>query len=263
MTSKLGREPVFAGPSCKLRLAVGIATRGRPAILAETIAFLENQTRQPDQIVVAYAELADVGDAPGRFPQVTFLQTALGLTRQRNAILTLVAPCDAVLFIDDDFYPGPAYVEVTERAFLDHPEIVASTGTVVADDVKGPGLTVEEAKSIVANHVWHGEQEILPRYFAYGCNMCLRMAPVREHGLRFDEVLPLYGWYEDWDFSRQLAPFGSVVHISTPLGSISAPRLLACQECAWAMPRLPTRSTWRARVRSPGRTCSGSSPVPA
>ncbi len=202
----------------QLRLAIGIATRGRPAILAETIAFLENQTRQPDQIVVAYAELADVGDAPGRFPQVTFLQTALGLTRQRNAILTMVAPSDAVLFIDDDFYPGPAYLEVTERAFLDHPEIVASTGTVVADDVKGPGLTVQEAKSIVANHVWQGEQEILPRYFAYGCNMCLRMAPVREHGLRFDEVLPLYGWYEDWDFSRQLAPYGSVVHISDAFG---------------------------------------------
>ena len=48
--------------------------------------------------------------------------------------------------------------------------------------------------------------------------MCLRMAPIREHGLRFDETLPLYGWYEDWDFSRQFASFGSIVHISNACG---------------------------------------------
>ncbi len=48
--------------------------------------------------------------------------------------------------------------------------------------------------------------------------MCFRLAPIREHNLRFDETLPLYGWYEDWDFSRQLASFGSIVHISNACG---------------------------------------------
>ena len=48
--------------------------------------------------------------------------------------------------------------------------------------------------------------------------MCLRLAPIRKHELRFDETLPLYGWYEDWDFSRQLAFFGSIVHISNACG---------------------------------------------
>ena len=48
--------------------------------------------------------------------------------------------------------------------------------------------------------------------------MCVRLATIRKHGLRFDETLPLYGWYEDWDFSRQLAFFGSVVHISNACG---------------------------------------------
>jgi glycosyltransferase involved in cell wall biosynthesis len=201
------------------RLVVGIATRNRPTILAETIAFLAKQVRQPDKIFVAYAEPADVADAPVLFPHVTFIQTELGLTRQRNAILTLAHDHDVLLFIDDDFYLDPQYLKITERFFLESPEVVASTGTVLADDVKGPGLTVAQAKSIVAgsNHA-QTEQQITPTFLAYGCNMCLRLAPIREHNLCFDETLPLYGWYEDWDFSQQLASFGTIVHISNACG---------------------------------------------
>jgi glycosyltransferase involved in cell wall biosynthesis len=201
------------------RLVVGIATRGRCAILTETIAFLAKQARQPDNIFVAYADPEDVGNGPAQFPHVTFIQTPLGLTRQRNAILTLARENDILLFIDDDFYLDPQYLEITERFFVDHPEVVASTGTVLADDVKGPGLSVAQAKSIVAGSTdAQNEQRIIPAFFAYGCNMCLRLAPIRERNLRFDETLPLYGWYEDWDFSRQLAPFGSIVHISNACG---------------------------------------------
>jgi glycosyltransferase involved in cell wall biosynthesis len=203
----------------QIRLVVGIATRGRCAILAETIAFLAKQTRQPDQILVAFAEPADVGDAPGQFPHVTFIQTPLGLTRQRNAILALARDNDILLFIDDDFYLDPQYLRITERFFVENPEVVASTGRVLADDVKGPGLSVEQAKSIVAgSNGAQSEQRITPTFLAYGCNMCLRMAPIREHNLCFDETLPLYGWYEDWDFSKQLASFGSIVHISNACG---------------------------------------------
>jgi GT2 family glycosyltransferase len=203
----------------RTNLVLGIATHGRPAILAQTIAFLAKQERQPDKILVAYAEPADVSDAPDRFPYVTFIQAELGLTRQRNAILSLARDCDILLFIDDDFYLDPHYLRITERFFMAHPDVVASTGTVLADDVKGPGLTVEQAKLILAGDTGaHCEQRISPRYFAYGCNMCLRMAPIREHALRFDETLPLYGWYEDWDFSRQLAQYGSIFHISNACG---------------------------------------------
>jgi len=203
----------------RANLVVGIATRGRTAILVETIAFLAKQERQPDKILVAYAELADVGDAPDRFPYVTFIQAELGLTRQRNAIISLVRDCDILLFIDDDFYLDPHYLRITERFFMENPEVVVSHGRVLADDVKGPGLTVEQAQSILAGDTGaQCEQQITPTYFAYGCNMCLRMAPIREHGLRFDETLPLYGWYEDWDFSRQLAQFGAIVHISNACG---------------------------------------------
>jgi GT2 family glycosyltransferase len=201
------------------RLVVGIATRGRCTILAETIAFLAAQKRQPDQILVAYAEPADIGDAPGQFPHVSFIQAPLGLTRQRNAILTLTLDSDVLLFIDDDFYLDPEYLTIAERFFEENPDVVASTGRVLADDVKGPGLTVAQAKSIIsASSGAQCEQQITPIFFAYGCNMCLRLAPIRKHNLRFDETLPLYGWYEDWDFSRQLAAFGEVVHISNACG---------------------------------------------
>jgi GT2 family glycosyltransferase len=205
--------------AAQTNMVVGIATRGRCAILAETIAFLAKQKRQPDRIIVAYAEPEDVGFAPERFPHVTFIQSELGLTRQRNAILNLARDCSVLLFIDDDFYLDPHYLETTERFFNDNPMVVATTGRVLADDVKGPGLTVEQAKSILAgNDAAEWEQQVSPRYCVYGCNMALRMAPIREHALRFDETLPLYGWYEDWDFSRQLAEFGSIVHVSNACG---------------------------------------------
>ena len=168
---------------------------------------------------MAFADLVDIGDAAERFPHVTFIQTELGLTRQRNSILTLARDNDFLLFIDDDFFLDPQYLKITERFFVENPQVVASTGRVLADDVKGPGLTVAQAKSIVASSTGaQSEQRITPTFLAYGCNMCLRLAPIREHDLRFDETLPLYGWYEDWDFSAQLASFGSIVHISNACG---------------------------------------------
>jgi GT2 family glycosyltransferase len=207
------------GSQARTSLVLGIATCGRPTILAQTIAYLANQKRHPDKIIVAYADPADAGDAPARFPHVTFIQTELGLTRQRNAILSLVRDSDILLFIDDDFYLDPHYLEITERVFVENPNIVASTGNVLADDVKGPGLTVAQAKAIVAaNTAAQSVQQLTQAFFAYGCNMCLRLAPIREHELRFDETLPLYGWYEDWDFSGQLAAFGAIVHISNACG---------------------------------------------
>src|ERR1700683_3777259 len=104
----------------------GIATGGRCAILAETIAFLAKQERQPDKILVAYAELADVGDAPDRFPHVTFIQAELGLTRQRNAILSLAWDCSILLFIDDDFYLDPHYPWIPAPFFLEKPVVGVS-----------------------------------------------------------------------------------------------------------------------------------------
>jgi hypothetical protein len=88
-----------------------------------------------------------------------------------------------------------------------NPAVVAATGRTLADDVKGPGLQAGQARVILASFVPSENAEpMINQYSAYGCNMAVRLAPVRAHALRFDENLPLYGWAEDVDFSRQLAP---------------------------------------------------------
>jgi GT2 family glycosyltransferase len=215
--------------SPRLFVAVGIATRGRPATLIDTLADLRSQTRPPDIILVACSQASDLGDAPVLFPEVTFLESAPGLTCQRNAILracdavgsgqTAAGRPDILVFLDDDFYLHPAYLAAIEDVFSSDPSVVVATGTVLADGIQGPGLSFAEAKSILAAHPMPAQPlPLVPVFNAYGCNMCLRLGPIREHALRFDEALPLYGWYEDVEFSRQLARYGRVMRVATAFG---------------------------------------------
>ena len=44
-----------------MRIAVGIATRGRPAILAAALEELARQTRVPDRVLVCHADVAAEG----------------------------------------------------------------------------------------------------------------------------------------------------------------------------------------------------------
>ncbi len=210
----------MTGAALKLRLAVGIATLGRPASLAETLRELAQQTRPPDRIVVAHVTAADVADGDGSVPAV-FLRAPPGLARQRNVILDAVgADCDVLLFLDDDFLPAPAYVAATLAMFRDHADVVMTTGRVLADGVRGPGISAAAARAILAaaGRAPPAGPAVAPTFNGYGCNMALRLAVVRRHGLRFDERLPLYGWYEDIDFSRRLARHGRVVAIAAAAG---------------------------------------------
>lgn len=206
-------------PLLPARLSVGIATRGRPAILQATLAELRKQARQPYSILVTYAQPSDIGDAPALFPQVRFIQSAAGLTRQRNTILDQLEDADFVTFIDDDFWLAPAYLARIEEVLLNHPSVVLATGNVLADGINGPGLDLAQARLLLqAEPASAGPATFHPVFNAYGCNMTIRLAPVRAHQLRFDEQLPLYGWYEDVDFSRRLAAFGEVLHVDQACG---------------------------------------------
>jgi GT2 family glycosyltransferase len=201
-----------------LRLAVGIATRNRPATLAETIAELTRQTRAPDAILVCHVGPEDVDDLPATRPDITFLTTTAGLPRQRNAILD-AADADLLLFLDDDFLAAPAYLAVLEAVMLAHPDCVVATGTVIVDGAKGPGISVEEGRALLAADTSPSNPlAVAPHFNGYGCNMAVRMRVVRERGIRVDEALPLYAWYEDIDFTRALGRHGTILRLAGARG---------------------------------------------
>jgi len=201
-----------------MRLAIGIATRGRPAILAETIAELGRQTRPADEILVCHVAPEDVRNLPLRRPDICFLRTAAGLPRQRNALLEATT-AEVLLFLDDDFFPAPSYLEVLEQVLAARADCVVATGTVIADGAKGPGITPEEARTILA--VDRPPVDLLlaaPHFNGYGCNMAVRMEVVRRTGIRVDERLPLYAWYEDIDFTRALGRYGAILRLGGARG---------------------------------------------
>jgi len=202
-----------------VKLAIGIATRGRPAILGEVLHDLAAQSRTPDEIVVCHATPDDIADLPARFPAVRFITAPAGLPRQRNAILDALPDTDAVLFLDDDFLAAPDYLAVTQKVLEAHPDCVVATGTVIADGAKGPGISVEEGRAILARDTPPADPLGTHAHFnGYGCNMALRLAPLRRHALRFDENLPLYGWYEDLDLTRRLGEHGTILRLAGARG---------------------------------------------
>jgi hypothetical protein len=193
----------------RLRIAAAIATAGRRLILSETLVELGRQTRLPEELFVCPADAADFDASQAAqlpFP-VHVVTGSRGLPAQRNAIIDAAQDFDILMFFDDDFFAAPSYLAELEECFLAHPSVVAATGRLLADGINGPGLDVAAARSVLASF----DSPLVSRYNAYGCNMAVRLAPVRAHGLRFDENLPLYGWAEDVDFCRQLAAYGNIV----------------------------------------------------
>ncbi len=212
-------NPAMHSEAGLLSIVVGIATRGRAAVLIETLQDLSGQTRPADRIIVSYTEARDIGDARSLFPEIIFFESKPGLTSQRNTILRALEIEDVVVFLDDDFYLRPDYLAKIERVFADHPTVVVATGKVLADGINGAGLTLDDARhAIQVEPEPEAEETLRPVFNAYGCNMALRLEPIRNHALRFDEALPLYGWYEDVDFSRQVARYGRVVQVQTAHG---------------------------------------------
>lgn len=202
----------------RARIAIGIATVGRPAVLAQLLSRLKAQTRPADAIIICAANPLDFPTME-RSPSVIHALAAHGLASQRNKILRQADTFDYVIFFDDDFFPALDYLEIFEQLMLSHPDIIMSTGQVLRDGVRGPGLDVNVADSVLGQAQRTRESDgIVPIYNGYGCNMGIRLEPVRRYGLTFDEQLPLYGWLEDVDFSRQLASFGQIVRCNSTRG---------------------------------------------
>ena len=262
--SEAGSATISGQPE-RLSIAIGIATRGRPAILHETLVDLSRQAHRPEKILVAYCEPSDIGDAPAQFPEVSFIQGSSGSCAQRNHLLHAAGTSwDLIFFMDDDFYLHRDYLRRMEEVFLRFPKVQGATGKVVADGAVGPGLTVAQALATIQeipSVPTLDEQAPTPVFNTYGCNMIFRLGTIQQHGTRFDENLPAYAWFEDIDFSRRLLPYGTLVevagaqgvHLGVKVGRTSGKRLGYSQVAnPIYLAQKGTMSWWRA-INSIGR----------
>ena len=205
-----------------LRIVVGIATTGRAEQMRLTLQQISRQEALPVRTVVCPASTEDFDPAIARelnYP----LQTVIGprgLCAQRNAIVRACTDADVIVFMDDDFYPAPDYLGQVAALFETHPDIVVATNQPALDGATGPGVPHDVALRVIEGLKPQatGESVVTTTYGGYGCNMAIRLAPVLKDGLLFDEKLPLYGWLEDTDFTRRLAPYGRIVQASALQG---------------------------------------------
>jgi GT2 family glycosyltransferase len=219
----------------RLDIRIGIATTGRAETLTHTLQQIARQQRLPDELILCPAEASDYKpDDLASLPYpVRVVFGGRGLVVQRNTILTHCETCDVVVFFDDDFYPAIDYLARMERIFQAEPDVVGMTGDVLADGSTTAGVAHEAALAILEDAPADELTSLSDVYNLYGCNMAVRMAPVRRHDLRFDPNLPLYGWLEDLDFTRQVGRHGRLVkcnslrgvHLANKRGRSSGVRL--------------------------------------
>nr|WP_221108893.1 glycosyltransferase family A protein [Rhizobium lentis] len=200
-----------------LRLAIGIASAGRPSILLETVNYLARLPDQPQRLIVCVPGIDDAAGLADR-ADVEVIVGSRGLTSQRNSIIrATAADTDVLIFLDDDFIPATTFLSRMEAVFAAKPDVAIATGEVLADGVLVGGLDMSKALEVL-QAAGEGCERIADVYNAYGCNMAVRLAPVLQHAVTFDEQLPLYGWLEDVDFSRSIAHYGRCVRVEGARG---------------------------------------------
>lgn len=228
-----------------MKIAIGIATTGRREQMGLTLKQISLQSRLPDHVIICPAthEDLDLADLQGLPYSTEVVEGGRGLTRQRNAILRAADEFDAMLFLDDDFYPASSYLALLEKGLTEHPNVVIMTNHPIADGATGPGISHQEAIAHLRNapELSVSGPVIAETYGGYGCNLTVRLGPVRRNQIAFDVNLPLYGWLEDIDFSRQMATHGRIatnhtligVHLGTKKGRTSGLKFGYSQ---WANP---------------------------
>ena len=172
---------------------------------AARIALIVCGTKETD-----VAGAADIDD-------IDVILSTPGLPAQRNALIAAAPHADVMVFFDDDFLPDVDYLAAIERQMTADPGIMVATGLVLKDGIGGPGLGVAEAQAVLCA-ARPASARIKATFSGYGCNMAVRLTTMRQHGVLFDERLPLYGWQEDVDLSRRLGAFGTIVKIDAAFG---------------------------------------------
>jgi hypothetical protein len=192
------------------RVAVILASTGRPESLAAGIEALAAQTHLPSRIVLSVASPADL---PANVAQVESVIGPKGLPAQRNSGLRYLAGnADITVFFDDDYVPSRHCLAQIARFFQAHPGVAGANGHLLDDGINTAGIDLAQAKRLIAAYdaAPTGALDILCELEGlYGCNMAYRTSATQ--GIWFDERLKLYGWQEDIDFAAQVSARGRIV----------------------------------------------------
>lgn len=209
-----------------MRTTIIIPSVGRIGILGETLLRIANQKVKPLEVLVV---VPSVEDAPESVPDyVRVILSEKGSCHQRNVgIKNCCSACEFIVFMDDDTFLHPEYIERVEKLFTEKPELSGLTGHLL----RNGDVSVEEADALLAEYRYPEHEESntwkLSEGLLYGCNSAVRRASLEN--VRFDERLVLYGWLEDADFSHHLSKHGLVcyspeligVHLMYPSGGRS------------------------------------------
>ena len=181
-----GTPPMTGAPWT--RVAVVVASTGRPDCLAQLSRRLAMQSRPPHRVVFSVVAPSDLPARQALYPDAIVVIGAPGLPRQRNRGLELVlADSDAVAFLDDDYVPSRHALVEIGRFFRSNPGHVGVNGHLIADGINSAGIAFEDAERLV--DAW----DLAPRPSApslhdlqglYGCNMAFRTAAIGAHPLR-------------------------------------------------------------------------------
>jgi hypothetical protein len=195
------------------RVAVLLASTGRPESLAKWLECVGNQTHAPSRIILSVVSPKDLPEGAWEMAGVEALMGPKGLPAQRNTALRhLDGDADVIAFFDDDYVPSHFCIEQIARFFQAHPGVAGANGHLIDDGINTAGIEVDDATRLIAEYdAVHvplfdvlGELEGL-----YGCNMAYRASATQ--GIWFDERLKLYGWQEDIDFAAQVGLRGRIV----------------------------------------------------
>lgn len=211
-------EPDVIAAGRAVRIAVVVASVGRPLELRELFSKLALQTRRADKVVLS---IADPGDAPESLPDwVEIVMGERGLAHQRNRGLErCLGECDIVAFFDDDYLPSRRALQGISAFFTAHPDVAGINGRLLADGINSEGLSYREAMELIEEY-----ETALPERAAivreleglYGCHMVFRAAAIGP--IRFDERLPLYAWQEDIDFAARVRANGRILQTTAFAG---------------------------------------------
>ena len=207
-------------------VAVLIATKGRPRLVADLVQQLHSQTRPPDHIFVVGSHPDDLTPLDRSDSRLTCLLGRKGrAARFNDAIMAADESYRYLVFFDDDFLPSRFWIEQALDLFNSSPDMIGISGQIVAGGADRRGVCPDDAQVII--DVRDGfpieSPSLDPRFGLVGSNLAVRHAAVGD--VWFDETLPVGSWLADADFCARIAQRGRVGRAPQIYGVKMNPRL--------------------------------------